>query len=271
MAKGKREMPKKRREFPLRKICIPILCILLTGLAALLILRSCGQEDASDKTVEMETASASALEEATPEPIPEWAMVLVNRWYPLGEDYKADIVIFDEHENGIDSRCLDPLMEMLSDCEGAGLEPFVCSSFRSYQTQNELYQDKITQYMEEGMNEEEARRLAGEIVAVPGTSEHQLGLAVDIVDLNYQILDEGQEKTEVQKWLIENSWKYGFVLRYPVDKSEITGIVYEPWHYRYVGVTAAKEMTEQGQCLEEYLGMTDHVESPKITDPPMKE
>ena len=90
-------------------------------------------------------------------------------------------------------------------------------------------------------------------MAVPGTSEHQTGLAVDIVDMNYQLLDEKQEDTAVQKWLIKNSYKYGFILRYPSDKSEITGINYEPWHYRYVGKDVAKEVYEQGVCFEEYL------------------
>ena len=90
-------------------------------------------------------------------------------------------------------------------------------------------------------------------MARPGTSEHQLGLALDIVDLDYQQLDTRQEETPEQKWLMENSWKYGFILRYPTDKSNITGIIYEPWHYRYVGKEAAKVIHEKGICLEEYL------------------
>jgi len=99
----------------------------------------------------------------------------------------------------------------------------------------------------QGYSEENARTEVGKVVAVPGTSEHQLRLAVDIVDI------ENQEKTAVQKWLMENSWRYGFILRYPNDKSDITGIVYEPWHYRYVGKEAAKEIYDLDVCLEEYL------------------
>ena len=91
------------------------------------------------------------------------------------------------------------------------------------------------------------------MVAVPGTSEHQLGLALDIVDADNQLLDESQENTAVQKWLMEHSWEYGFILRYPNDKSEITGIIYEPWHYRYVGKEDAEKIHSQGVCLEEYL------------------
>jgi len=92
------------------------------------------------------------------------------------------------------------------------------------------------------------------VVAVPGTSEHQLGLAVDIVDLDHQLLDETQEDTPVQRWLLAHSWEYGFILRYPSEKSELTGIIYEPWHYRYVGKEHAKVMFQQGVCLEEYVG-----------------
>ena len=107
--------------------------------------------------------------------------------------------------------------------------------------------------MAQGYSEEEARTETAKNIAIPGTSEHQLGLAVDIVDKNYQILDETQEDTAVQKWLMENSWRYGFILRYPTDKSDITGIVYEPWHYRYVGKEAAEAIYNEGICLEEYL------------------
>ena len=94
---------------------------------------------------------------------------------------------------------------------------------------------------------------AGHQVAVPGTSEHQLGLAVDIVDVNYQLLDTNQENTAVQKWLLENSWRYGFILRYPTDQTDVTGIVYEPWHYRYVGKEYAQDIYKKGLCLEQYL------------------
>ena len=90
-------------------------------------------------------------------------------------------------------------------------------------------------------------------MAVPGTSEHQLGLAVDIIASSYQVLDEAQENTAEQQWLMANAHHYGFILRYPSEKSAITGIGYEPWHYRYVGKAAAKEIFEQGLCLEEYL------------------
>lgn len=131
----------------------------------------------------------------------------------------------------------------------------ICSAFRAYDTQVSLHENKIERIMmEEGLDREAAAVKASTVVAKPGTSEHQIGLALDIVSSSYTDLDEGQMKTEDQKWLIENSWKYGFILRYPLDKSDITGVIFEPWHYRYVGQKAAKEITEQNLTLEEYLG-----------------
>ena len=99
---------------------------------------------------------------------------------------------------------------------------------------------------------------AAKAVAIPGTSEHQLGLAVDLVDANMQDLTSAQESTETQKWLMANSWRYGFIHRYPNGKTDITGIIYEPWHYRYVGKDAAQEIFNRDITLEEYLGKTEH-------------
>lgn len=107
--------------------------------------------------------------------------------------------------------------------------------------------------MARGLNRNQAEIEAARNVAYPGTSEHHLGLAVDIVSLQYQQLDEAQARTPEIIWLTEHCSEYGFILRYPKDKTQITGIVYEPWHFRYVGVETAKVIMEQGLCLEEYL------------------
>ena len=133
----------------------------------------------------------------------------------------------------------------------------ICSSYRTWDKQRTLYDYEKNRYMAQGYSKEEAEKEAAKWVAVPGTSEHQTGLAVDIVAQSYQILDKKQEDTPEQRWLMENSYKYGFILRFPTDKSKITGINYEPWHYRYVGKEAAKEIYERGICLEEYLGGED--------------
>ena len=182
-----------------------------------------------------------------------WYLALVNRWNPLPEDYEVDLVEVPGGEK-VDERIYDPLMEMLDAAEAEDLGPIVVSGFRTEEKQQSLYDDKIREYRQQGYSQEEAVELAEQWVARPGTSEHQLGLAVDIVAKDYQMLDEKQEQTAEQQWLMENCWKYGFILRYPTDKTEETGIIYEPWHYRYVGREAAREIMEQGICLEEYLG-----------------
>ena len=179
-------------------------------------------------------------------------LALVNPWNSVPSWYQADPVLINSWQK-VDARCYDALMEMLQACRDAGYDPYIRSAFRTNGDQRYLYENKIQRLIDEGYSEAEARELAGTVVAVPGTSEHELGLAVDIVDGEYRDLNEAQEKTATQKWLMENSWRYGFILRYPNEKSEITGIIYEPWHYRYVGKVTAKAIYESGLCMEEYF------------------
>ncbi|MBQ9995338.1 MAG: M15 family metallopeptidase [Clostridia bacterium] len=182
----------------------------------------------------------------------EWYLLLVNKWNPIDRDYSLDLV---ELRNGhaVDIRAYPDLQDMMDDARAEGLQPIICSSYRTNQRQRDLFKNQVDKYLALGLTEEEAEEQAAKWVAVPGTSEHQTGLAVDIVALDYQILDEGQEDTPEQKWLMENSYKYGYILRYPTEKSDLTGIHYEPWHYRYVGKEVAKEIYDLGICLEEYL------------------
>jgi D-alanyl-D-alanine carboxypeptidase len=182
----------------------------------------------------------------------DWRLFLVNPWNFVPEDYKVALTQFI-NGHAIDERCYPDLQEMMDDCHAAGYAPLICSSYRTFEKQKQLFDDRVVSVMAQGYSEAEAKIEAAMINAVPGTSEHQLGLAVDIVDVNNQNLDESQEETATQKWLMQNSWKYGFILRYPAGKSDVTGIIYEPWHYRYVGRDAAKEIFETGVCLEEYL------------------
>ena len=183
----------------------------------------------------------------------DWRLLLVNAWNLLPESYTVELVRL---KNGlqVDKRIYDDLNAMLTDCRAAGLEPIVCSAYRTQATQTRLYNNKVSRLRAAGYSLEDAKVEAARWVAPPGTSEHQTGLALDLVSLDYQLLDEKQEQTPEQQWLMAHSWEYGFVLRYPSDKSAITGIGYEPWHYRYVGKEAAKAMYESGQCLEEYVG-----------------
>lgn len=181
-----------------------------------------------------------------------WKLVLVNPWNPISDTFE---ITLKQLKNGhsIDERCYPELQDMMNACRQEGMEPLICSSYRTWEKQNLLYQKEVNKLIRQGYEEDTAKELAATSNAVPGTSEHQLGLALDIVDSSNQRLDGSQEDTAVQAWLMENSWRYGFILRYPEGKSDITGIIYEPWHYRYVGKTAAKEIYEQGICLEEYV------------------
>ena len=180
-------------------------------------------------------------------------LLLVNPWNAVPEDYAVSLVPIGDGES-VDQRCYGDLMQMLDDCAVYGnAQPYVCSSYRTNDTQTRLYENKVDRLIAQGYSPSDARTEAAKAVAIPGTSEHQLGLAVDIVDLRYQVLDAGQEDTATQQWLMQNSWKYGFILRYPNDKTAVTGIIYEPWHYRYVGRENAKAIYESGLCLEEYL------------------
>lgn len=189
-----------------------------------------------------------------PEPIAAgtWKLVLVNPWNPLPENHSIQTV---ELKNGlqVDERCYPDLQAMMDACRADGLSPVICSAYRTREKQERLYQAEVERWLDRGYSQDSAEAEAGKAVAIPGTSEHQLGLAVDIVDINNQHLDETQESTEVQKWLMEHSWEYGFILRYPNEKSEITGIIYEPWHYRYVGREDAEQIHILDVCLEEYL------------------
>ena len=183
----------------------------------------------------------------------DWQLTLVNPWTPLPDGYEPPELKQLSNGHAVDQRCYPDLQDMMDACRAAGNSPLICSSYRSQEKQESLYQNKVDRLTALGYDASAAKTEAAKAVALPGTSEHQLGLAVDIVDVNNQNLDESQEDTAVQKWLMEHSWQYGFILRYPNDKSEVTGIIYEPWHYRYVGREAAREIHEQGVCLEEYL------------------
>lgn len=190
-----------------------------------------------------------------PEPVrePDWRLTLVNEANPLPEDYEPDTA---EADNGylFDIRAVEPLRALLQAGREAGLDLVVTSGWRSWAYQEQLFEDKVARVMSEtGLARAAAEALAADEVARPGTSEHQLGLAVDLVDASYQVLDEAQASTPAQQWLMAHCWEYGFILRYPAEKQDITGIIYEPWHYRYVGRDHAQAIRQSGQCLEEFL------------------
>lgn len=218
------------------------LCFLFAGLVWL--------ADFSHPAVPQTPDSSS---QSAPTDTLDWRLTLVNPTTPMEAGYEPPQLTQLQNGQAVDSRCYADLQQMMDDCRAAGCEPLICSSYRTQEKQESLFEQKVDSLLAEGYSQTQAEEIAGENVAVPGTSEHQLGLAVDIVDVNQQVLEEEQEDTPTQQWLLANSWKYGFILRYPENKSSITGITYEPWHYRYVGRQAAQEIYSQGICLEEYL------------------
>lgn len=235
-----------------RAIAAVVLVALIVG--AVFIVKGC-KKDETLPGDDQQGQQTDTPEENTQEPpvnVDDELLTVVNPWNPLPEDWVCDLVTLSDGRR-VDSRCYEAFEEMMAACRDAGYAPFLCSAYRTQETQQSLYDNKVQRLMNSGMGEEEAKVEAAKAVAIPGTSEHQLGLAVDIVDANMQDLTDEQEKTETQKWLMANSWRYGFIHRYPNDKTDITGIIYEPWHYRYVGVETAQVLRESGQCLEEYL------------------
>ena len=235
-----------------RKLLLGLLVLAVLAVVLILVLRGCGKgkepaQPTPSENVDKPDTPNTPAEPSDREPnqkpddqksgqkqeIP-WNLTLVNRWNPLPEGY-------------------DALQQMMDACRAEGLYPVVCSAYRTQAMQQTLFDQMKQSLLNQGYSDADAETEAGRQVAVPGTSEHQLGLAVDIVDLDHQLLDESQEQTAVQQWLMTNSWRYGFILRYPTAKTETTGIIYEPWHYRYVGQEAAAEIYQQGVCLEEYI------------------
>lgn len=182
-----------------------------------------------------------------------WELTLVNKTHPLPEDWEVEL---EEVSDGkyVDARIAEQFEQMLQDCRDAGYDDvFVNQAYRTHETQQEIWDSFYNQYLEDGYSEEEAEELTGESVAVPGTSEHELGLAADICSINFDEEFNGP----IQTWLRENGHTYGFIQRYPEGKEDVTGTKNENWHFRYVGVEAATEMYESGQVLEEYLGEVD--------------
>ncbi len=181
-----------------------------------------------------------------------WCLILTNAQYPIPEDYLPVLKEVPGQGQSVDERIYDPLMEMLSDMKEQGLSPVVCSGYRTLDKQEMLFNRKVSAYVKQGYSMEEANQMARRLLSIPGSGEHCLGLAVDIYCESYQKLEAGFAETKEGKWLREHCWDYGFILRYDQGKEELTGIDYEPWHFRYVGKAAAQYLKETGMCLEEF-------------------
>lgn len=237
--------------------CLLVLVLAIWGCGSLLS----GGEAEPDSASSAVSSEPEASSQSQKEPEPEvdksaWYLVLANQTHPLDKDFAPET---KELPNGleVDARIYDSLMQMVEDAESQGLDLVVCSAYRPYELQVRLFEEQIQMEMDNGHSQQEAEELAATTVAIPGTSEHQTGLAVDIVAMDYQNLDEGVMETPEVKWLYAHCHEYGFIVRYPDGKSDITKIIYEPWHYRYVGKEAATQIMEQGITLEEYLDEVD--------------
>lgn len=249
---------KRRQNQIIRRILIGLMtgCILYS--AAVFLLenlwnQSNGHEPVSKIHFSSDSVQATNLSSDTQRDAnADWKLILVNRWHEIPKGYQPELTqLQDGH--AVDSRIYPELQEMFDDARAQGILPQITSSFRTTKDQQQLLDEQIEDYLRQGYSRDEAMELAEKWVALPGTSEHQIGMAVDISTAD----SSQQDASIVWQWLNENSYKYGFILRYPEDKTEITGVMYEQWHYRYVGKEAAEEIYRQHVCLEEYLGQVD--------------
>lgn len=203
----------------------------------------------SEPTAEEKAAMALAAD------LDNWNLRLVNGKNPLPSGFTVETEKIEAtyaRDVGMlyDARAVSYLNAMCAAAERDGINLLVISSFRTNERQTALYNNQVTKQkaLHPELSQEEINKLAGTISAYPGTSEHEVGLAVD-----FNSVEESFENTAEFQWLKTNAADYGFVLRYAKEKQDITGVIYEPWHYRYVGEKHAKKINELGYCLEEYI------------------
>ena len=182
----------------------------------------------------------------------DWKLLLINKQHTIPEDYEFTLGII-KGSMRCDERIIEPLTQMFAAAKNDGVNLVVRSPYRDMKRQEYLFERKVKGFQAAGMSYMDAYKKASVTVTVPGASEHQVGLAVDITSDVYSGLETGFADTEGGKWLATHSWEYGFILRYPLGKESVTGIQFEPWHFRYVGVEAAEVITKQNITLEEFV------------------
>lgn len=207
-----------------------------------------GDPKQADDEESTETAETLSFDET------DWKIMLINKQHPIPEDYTFTLGNIKTMKGTMqcDERIIEDLLSMMQAAKEDGVNLAICSPYRDLKYQEVLFDRKIINYMNKGMSYLEAYKLASQAVTLPGASEHQVGLAIDIVCDTYQLLDEGFGETKAGIWLAEHCSEYGFILRYPEGKEYITSIEYEPWHFRYVGKDAAGIIMNEGLCLEEF-------------------
>ena len=282
-ARRKKEIRRNRIIFAI--LCLALLALIVFGMVKLVGLFTKDKDSSSgstsisvsgDSTSEpasgSESGSTSSPESgsaSTSEPAPatgtaattgggdaDWLLTLVNNNVKLPDGWEDTLetkVADSSTGKELATVAADAFINMKNAAAAEGVDLMLCSGYRSVEYQQSLFDAEKQKWLDKGNSEEEAYNQAKTVVAVPGYSEHNSGLAADIVTPKHQNLDEAFGKTDAAKWLFEHAPEYGFILRYPENKQAITGIIYEPWHYRYVGVENAKAITASGLCLEEYL------------------
>lgn len=195
------------------------------------------------------------MEEEAELSVDDWRLVLINKSHSIPEDYTFTLGSIKTEKGTMkcDERIIPDVLKMLQAAKDDGINLQISSPYRDMERQVYLFDKHIKAYMKQGMSYMDAYALTSQAVTVPGASEHQIGLALDIVCDSYIYLNEGFGDTDAGKWLAKHSYEYGFILRYPKGKEYITGIEYEPWHFRYVGTEAATIITSEDLTLEEFV------------------
>ncbi len=264
----------RKRRIMLRRIYIGLFTVIFILVASVIIftLVSVFSKDSDNDTQNQSSSEISSQDmseqsDVEPDPVEPGAgsaatfdteyseLLLVNGNNPLPEDYDYErnlTTIPQEYIKGsltqIDKNMWPYLKAMLDDARAEGIDIGVWSPYRSYETQEQLYNAQVQREMDKGLDRAAAEKEAATVVARPGTSEHHTGLALDI-----NSVQDSFKTTDAYKWLTENAEDYGFILRYTEDKQEITGVISEPWHWRFVGIDTAREINRLDMCLEEYI------------------
>ena len=236
---------RRKRRKPVRIVLIAALLCLAAAVGGKL--RNLPVQEISDIFPRTASETTSAMD-STPTDEDGWQLILVNREHPLPDNYHVELTELSNGEK-VATSIYPALQQMFDDMRAEGIYPIVASGYRTHEEQQQILDEKTESYRAKGYSDAEAAALAEDWVAIPGTSEHETGLAVDI---NADGINSAGY--EVYDWLLSHAHEYGFIKRYPEDKVELTGISNEPWHYRYVGRSAAEEIYKKGLCLEEYLG-----------------
>ncbi len=202
------------------------------------------------------TAAGQTTQTATAQPAAEdnsWQLMLVNNYHELDTAYVPPVSTVTGDKQ-LRTDIVPIVQQLMKDAEAAGAPLTLVSAYRSADRQTYLFNRKVKYYLGRGLSQADAEVTAQTVVERPGHSEHQTGLSMDITDRSYTGLTTKQETTKGYQWLYAHAADYGFILRYPKNKEDVTKVIYEPWHFRYVGQEAAQAIMSQGITLEEYLG-----------------